>query len=263
MNLISWNVNGLRAAYKKGFEEFLSKYKPDILCLQEIKVLEEQLTEEQRNPENYSVYFGPAKRKGYSGVATYIRNDSSIATTKASFGLGDTRFDDEGRYLVTEHKDFTLYNIYIPSGTTGDIRQDFKYDFLAHLYEHLSSQAAAQRKKIILCGDFNICHTAIDIHHPKVAEKRELSGFLPDERKWMDSFSELGYHDSFRLIHGATPHNYTWWSFRANSRAKNLGWRIDYIFVGDGLKKMVTAAEIYPSVMGSDHCPISITLGDS
>ena len=260
MKLICWNINGLRSVYKKGLEQFLLDQQPDILCLQEIKVHEDQLSDEQKNPEDYSVIFSPAQRRGYSGVATYFRKGSGVEPKKVNHGLGEARFDNEGRYLISEHKDFILYNLYIPSGTTGDVRQEFKYEFLDHLYDQINELSAAKKKKLIICGDFNICHREIDIHHPSVAEKRELSGFLPDERKWVDKFLKLGLHDSFREVHGDTPKQYTWWSFRANSRAKNLGWRIDYAFVGKSLKEKLDGAEIHAETSGSDHCPIELRL---
>lgn len=259
MKLVSWNVNGLRSVFNKGFDEYLINSKPDLLCLQESKVQLDQLAPEQSNPEGFSLELNSAKKKGYSGVALY-RAEHAGEPKATEFGLGQPRFDDEGRYLITHFADFTLYNIYFPSGTSGDERQSFKYEFLEHLYEHFSEMSQSQRQRCIVCGDFNICHRPIDIHHPTVAEKRGLSGYLPDERAWMDRFVDLGFIDTFRHCKGDEQKRFSWWSYRANSRQKNLGWRIDYIFVGEALASSITNAEIHESVLGSDHCPISVEL---
>lgn len=258
MKLFSWNVNGLRSIAQKGFGSFLQEYRPDIICLQEIKVLPEQLSDELKNPEGYRVIFAPAERKGYSGVATYIRKGVPLEPKAATIGLGSKDYDAEGRCLITEHEDFVLYNVYVPSGTTGDLRQDFKYAFLDFFKSHLEKLPPEHRSKLIICGDFNICHRDIDIHHPRTAEKRRLSGFLPEERQWLDELTALGFIDSFRRMHGDDRQEFSWWSFRANSRAKNLGWRIDYVFVGSALAPRLQQAGIHCSVNGSDHCPVSI-----
>ncbi|MCL4145732.1 UNVERIFIED_CONTAM: hypothetical protein GTU68_055148 [Idotea baltica] len=256
MKVVSWNVNGLRSVFNKGFLDYLSSDSPDLLCLQESKVMLEQLSEEQISPPGYSLLLNSAKRKGYSGVAIYLK-DSFPKPIEVSTGLGEELFDSEGRYIVAKFKDFTLYNIYFPSGTSGDERQKFKYDFLEHLYEHFSAMPEAERNKSIICGDYNICHRAIDIHHPSVAEKRGLSGFLPREREWMDRFASLGFVDTFRLDKGDIEKQFSWWSYRANSRQKNLGWRIDYIFAGKALSSKISATSIHAQTLGSDHCPVS------
>lgn len=259
MKLVSWNVNGLRSIYQKGLLDFLHQESPDILCLQETKVLGDQLSPEQHHPQDYELLLNPAARKGYSGVGVLSRppwqHPVEIRT-----GLGEEMFDREGRYLITDYGSFLLYTIYFPSGTTGDERQGFKYQFLEHLYDHLASLDISTRSRMVIVGDFNICHREIDIHHPVEATRRALSGFLPEERAWMDRFVSLGFTDTFRLVHGDQLGQYSWWSFRANSRQKNLGWRIDYCFVSDSMRPLVKGATIHKTVTGSDHCPVSVEL---
>ncbi len=259
MKLFSWNVNGLRAVYKKGFAEFIARESFEVLCLQEIKIQADQLVEELAPPPHLIRHCTYAEKKGYSGVATYI--DSSLKCNEESIARGvGTSLDHEGRFLITEIEDILLYNLYIPSGTTGELRQTAKYGFLDQFLEHLQGLPKAARDRIVLCGDFNICHKAIDIHHPETASKRELSGFLPDERKWMDRLVEAGFVDSFRRVHPDARDQYSWWSYRAGSRGKNLGWRIDYFFVAEALQERIKDAGILSDVMGSDHCPIFLEL---
>jgi len=266
MKLICWNVNGIRAVRKKGFSDFIRRAKPDILCIQEPKVGREQVDEVDISTPGYKHYYSLAEKKGYSGVVTYVSEETK-GTIKAPAAeaenqevLGIEKFDNEGRVVLTEVSGITLYNIYFPSGTTGDIRQDYKYEFLDAVYEHIKSLKPAVRKKLVVCGDFNICHKAIDIHHPDTAERQELSGFLPEERAWMDRFEELGMLDSFRLVNEDKPEKYTWWSYRAGARDKNLGWRIDYFWLSRELKNRVTKATILNRTTGSDHCPIVLEL---
>ncbi len=258
MKLISWNVNGLRSVCAKGFIDFVLKEKPDLLCLQEIKIQEEQIKPEDMVPPGYSVVFSPAKKSGYSGLATFVRAENAIP--KAVKGIGVKEFDSEGRFLITKHKGMLLYNVYIPSGTMGEQRQDFKYKFLDAFEQHLSGLSKGDFSKLVICGDFNICHRDIDIHHPREAEKRQLSGFLPDERKWMDRFTDLGFIDTFRYVQGEVKDIYSWWSYRAGARKKNLGWRIDYFFTAKALAKKIKRADILSQVPGSDHCPIVLEL---
>lgn len=260
MKLISWNVNGLRAVQKKGFAEFVKKEKPDILCLQETKIGRESLDKVDTSLKGYFSHFSSAVKPGYSGVASYFKDGSKVDEKKIGFGIKEKKFDDEGRFLISHHKDFVLYNIYFPSGTSGEIRQDFKYKFLNKLFKHIEKLPKATRDKLIICGDYNICHKEIDIHHPDKAEKLELSGFLPDERKWMDKFADAGFVDTFRHVNGEKKGIYSWWSYRAGARKKNLGWRIDYFFVADKLKKKIKDAKILTKVEGSDHCPIVLEL---
>lgn len=260
MKLISWNVNGLRSIFNKDLEGFIIREQPDILCLQETKAWPDQLTAEQLNPLGYTGFFSLASKKGYAGVATYVKNAELVRNFRTALDL--PRFDSEGRFLVTELENFTLYNIYFPSGTTGDLRQSFKYDFLDAFFEHLLSLSQPELQRVILCGDFNICHQDIDIHHPAKATKLELSGFLPRERAWLDKLEKLGFIDSFRKIHGPVKQRYSWWTFRAGARKKNLGWRIDYFWLHNSLQNRLKAADILESVGGSDHAPISISLAN-
>lgn len=259
MKLFSWNVNGLRAVYKKGFREFLDQEPFDALCLQEIKIHADQLSEELAPPEHLTRYCTHAEKKGYSGVATYLGPSVNCPEESISHGIGST-LDHEGRFLITEVDDILLYNLYIPSGTTGEERQNIKYGFLDYFLSHLEGLSKKDRERSVLCGDFNICHEDIDIHHPETATKRELSGFLPKEREWIGKLLELGYLDTFRHLYPAKSDQYTWWSYRAGSRGKNLGWRIDYFFVADALKSRIKDAGILSTVMGSDHCPIFLEL---
>lgn len=260
MKIISWNVNGIRAAEKKGLFDFIQKEKPDIFCLQETKIDAESLSKLDFLPKNYYAFFSHADKKGYSGVSTFVSEKIISQHKNNTFGLGENSFDSEGRYLISEFKDFILYNTYFPSGTTGEERQNFKYKFLDHFIEHTSKLPAAKKNKIVVCGDFNICHREIDIHHPEIATKNELSGFLPAEREWFSAFLESGFSDIYRVLNGDKKQSYTWWSYRAGSRGKNLGWRIDYFLVASKFANRIKKAKIFPEIHGSDHCPISIEL---
>lgn len=259
MKIISWNINGLRSILKKGLPDFISSRNPDLLCLQEIKIDSIALENENIEFKNYQINYSCAEKKGYSGVATLIKSKHSLSSPPLC-GIGKKEFDSEGRFLIHQLPEFTICNSYFPSGTSGDERQDFKYSFLDSIYSHLQKLPKEHKEKMIICGDFNICHKEIDIHHPREAEKRMLSGFLPDERKWMDKFAGLGFTDSYRHLNPNKTGEYSWWTFRANAREKNLGWRIDYIFVGSGLVKKIKSAKILTDVYGSDHCPVEITL---
>jgi len=258
MKIISWNVNGIRAAYKKGLFDFIKKEKPEIFCLQETKIDKKSLEKLDYLPEDYNYYFSHADKKGYSGVATFVSKKIDSKLKSNQFALGKKEFDSEGRYVVCEFKDFILYNIYFPSGSSGEIRQEFKFKFLKHLHSYFKKLALEKRKKVIICGDYNICHQEIDIHHPDKATKMEMSGFLPEERKWFSDFLNLGFKDSYREINGETKNNYTWWSYRAGARQKDLGWRLDYFLTGGSIK--LSNAKIHKKTLGSDHCPISIEI---
>ena len=258
MKCISWNVNGIRAAYKKGLEDFLTEQSPDVLCIQETKAHPEQLDEELRTPQGYRTYYSSAEKKGYSGVATFVKE--SLSTEQVTYSIGLPAFDSEGRFCITDLGSILLYNIYFPSGTTGDVRQEFKYAFLDALYEHIEGLPRADKKRLVIAGDFNICHRPIDIHHPDKAEKLELSGYLPAERRWMDNLVELGFVDSFRQAQGDVTGVYSWWTYRAGARPKNLGWRIDYFFVAEQLKESIATAKIFTDIHGSDHAPILLEL---
>jgi exodeoxyribonuclease-3 len=260
MRILSWNVNGLRSAYQKGFHQLLNVENPDIVCLQETKMQESQFSALTELTSFGHWYFSSAEKKGYSGVAIGVNNKLHGTLILEGNGIGLSEFDSEGRFLIMRHPSFVLYNIYFPSGTSGEERQQFKYRFLDAFASHIESLPAEDRKRLVVCGDFNICHREIDIHHPEKATKLGLTGFLPEERKWMDRFCDLGFVDTFRHVHGDITQQYSWWSFRAGSRKKNLGWRIDYIFTSQELAPHATSAALRQNVLGSDHCPALLEL---
>ena len=252
MKLISYNVNGIRAAINKGFVDWLAKESPDIIGLQEIKALETDVDFRIFQDLGYQVYWYPAVKKGYSGVAIL----SKVAPKAVHYGMGISAYDNEGRILRAEYEGFSFISAYFPSGTTGDVRQDFKYAFLDDVYGFMQD-LKKEHSGIILSGDYNICHKAIDIHNP--VSNKNTSGFLPEERAWMDKFIDLGFVDTFRAFHSA-PDHYSWWSYRANSREKNLGWRIDYHMASKELQNKLKSAVILPHVVHSDHCPVVLEL---
>ena len=252
MRLLSWNVNGIRAAQRKGFVDWVSQIGPDILCIQETKASPEQLSEELTAMPGYHVYFSSAERKGYSGVATY----SNVKPQDVAHGLGIEKFDNEGRILRMDYADFTLFNIYFPNGKSSEERLDYKMEFYDAFLEHLG-QLKRQGRNVVVCGDVNTAHKEIDLARPKPNEK--ISGFLPVERAWMDQWVSQGYVDTLRMFN-QEPGQYSWWDARGGGRSKNVGWRIDYFFVSESMKDKVTGAFILPDVMGSDHCPIGIDL---
>jgi exodeoxyribonuclease-3 len=252
MKLLSWNVNGLRAVHKKGFLDWFRKDDPDILCVQETKAAEEQLPDEIRQVEGYHAYFAAAEKKGYSGVALWTREKP----LSVELSLGENAFDREGRLLQAAYRDFILFNVYFPNGKASKERLAFKMAF----YEAFLKRVDALKKKgrkIVICGDVNTAHKAIDLARPKENEK--VSGFLPEERAWIDRLVSHGFLDSFRLFN-ADPGHYSWWDYKTRARDRNIGWRIDYFFVSDNLREQVTSAFIRPDVMGSDHCPVGIEL---
>ncbi|MCJ7688166.1 MAG: exodeoxyribonuclease III [Clostridiaceae bacterium] len=252
MKIYSWNVNGIRAIKGKGFIDWILKDQPDILCIQETKIQEVQISEELKNIEGYYSYFSCAEKKGYSGVATYTKQKPISVT----YGIGIERFDSEGRIVITEFKEFTLLNIYFPNGQKDEVRLKYKMDFYDALLDYCEI-LRAKGKKLIICGDYNTAHNAIDLKNPKANEK--YSGFLPIERAWMDKFISYGYVDTFRSLHEAET-KYSWWSYRFKAREKNVGWRIDYFFVTQDLLCEIKGADILNEVVGSDHCPVSINL---
>lgn len=252
MKIYSWNVNGLRAVSKKGFFEFISNDNPDILCIQETKLQLDNLSEELQNINGYYSYFSCAEKKGYSGVATYTKEKP----ISVKYGMGIERFDSEGRILITELSKFILFNIYFPNGQKDDERLKYKMDFYDALLDYLN-KLKVEGKKLIICGDYNTAHNEIDIKNAKANEK--YSGFLPIERAWIDKFISEGYVDTFRSIHKDEV-KYSWWSYRFKARERNAGWRIDYFFVTENLIKNVNSADILNEVMGSDHCPVTISL---
>lgn len=253
MRIISYNVNGIRAAMNKGLIEWLKTDPADIICLQETKANKDNVDHKQFTELGYHDYWFSAQKKGYSGVAVF----SKIKPDHIEYGTGHAVSDDEGRVIQLDFGDIRLINAYFPSGTSGDERQTFKYAWLNEFYIYLN-KLKKKHPNLVLCGDYNIAHNEIDIHDPK--GNKNSSGFLPDERKWMDTFFEGGWVDSFREIH-SEPHRYSWWSQRFPSvRLQNKGWRIDYINVTEPLKKRIKDAEIYPDVKHSDHCPVFLEI---
>lgn len=252
MKIYSWNVNGIRAIKDKGFIEWTLKEQPDILCIQETKIQEVQISEELKNIEGYYSYFSCAEKKGYSGVATYTRQKPISVT----YGIGIERFDSEGRIVITEFEDFTLFNIYFPNGQKDEVRLNYKMEFYDALLDYCEI-LRLKGKKLIICGDYNTAHNEIDLKNPKANEK--YSGFLPTERAWMDKYISYGYVDTFRHLKGDEV-KYSWWSYRFKAREKNVGWRIDYFFVTQDLLCKIKDADILNEVLGSDHCPVSINL---
>jgi exodeoxyribonuclease-3 len=259
MRILSWNVNGIRAVEKRDFVPWLQAEAPDILCLQETKARPDQLSAGLREPQSktgeaYHAYWASAKKAGYSGVAIFSR-----VKPESVKPLGIGRFDDEGRVLVADFQGFTLICAYFPNSQDGGLRLPYKLDFCAAMMD-LCGGLAAKKRHIVLCGDYNIAHTPIDLARPK--ENEGNAGYLPEERAWMDSFTAAGYVDSFRHFHPGETGHYSWWSYRAGARQRNVGWRIDYHCVDRAFLDRVKAARIRPDVEGSDHCPVEIELAD-
>lgn len=252
MKLLCWNVNGLRAVLKKGFLDWLHKESADIVCLQEIKAQKEQIDQTLLEIGDYQRYWHSAERKGYSGVATFTKRKP----TQVQYGLGIPRFDVEGRVLVTEFPEFTLFNVYFPNGKRDSERLNYKMEFYEAILEHWQALRKSG-KKLIICGDYNTAHKEIDLARPK--ENVNVSGFLLIERGWMDKLVGLGYVDVFR-IYNSLPNQYTWWDMMTRARERNSGWRIDYFFVTQDLIPKIRNARICPEEMGSDHCPVGLEL---
>lgn len=253
MRIISYNVNGIRAAIKKGFIEWLKTDPADIICVQETKALKENIDHSLFNALGYTDYWYSAQKKGYSGVAVF----SKIKPDNVILGTGHKMSDEEGRVIQLDFGDIRLINAYFPSGTSGEERQNFKYEWLDKFFTYLE-KLRKKNPNLILCGDYNIAHKEIDIHDPKGNKKS--SGFLPEERAWMDKYFNSHWIDSFRVFH-PEPHRYSWWSQRFPSvRLNNKGWRIDYINVTESLKGRLTDAEIFPEVKHSDHCPVYVEI---
>lgn len=253
MRIITYNVNGIRAAIKKGFADWLKTDPADVICLQETKADKESVDCSVFSELGYSDCWFSAQKKGYSGVTIL----SKIQPDNIIYGNGNKVSDDEGRIIQMQFGDVRLINAYFPSGTTGDVRQEFKYKWLDDFLEFLI-ELQKTNPKIIVCGDYNIAHKEIDIHNPKSNQK--TSGFLPEERAWMDKFFDAGFIDSFRHFN-KEPHQYTWWTQRFPSvRLQNKGWRLDYINVTKALKNNLKDAYILPDVKHSDHCPVYLEL---
>ena len=252
MKIISYNVNGIRAALKKGFLEWLEQANPDVICIQETKAQKEQLDTTIFEGIGYKYhYWFSAEKKGYSGVAVL----SKIEPKNVAYGTGIDYMDFEGRNLRLDFEDVSVMSLYLPSGT-NDARLDFKLKYMADFQEYVN-ELKQEIPNLIICGDYNICHTEIDIHNPK--QNKNTSGFLPVEREWIGNFIDSGFIDSFRHFN-KEPHNYSWWSYRANARNNNKGWRIDYNMVAEPLKDRLSRAVILPEAKHSDHCPIVVEL---
>jgi exodeoxyribonuclease-3 len=252
MRLVTWNVNGIRAAIRNGFWEWLAADAPDILCLQETRIHPEQISEDMRHPPGYHTFWHSAERKGYSGVATFCRDEPQAV----SEGFGQPRFDGEGRVLVTEHRGLTLVNAYFPSGRRGHERVTFKLAFYDALLDSCT-KLRALGQRLVVCGDFNTAHQPIDLARPK--QNQKTSGFLLEEREALARWLEMGFVDAFRHLHPDLE-AYTWWTYRFNARARNVGWRIDYFLVAEELMPQVQDARIRADIMGSDHCPVELQL---
>jgi exodeoxyribonuclease-3 len=255
VRITTWNVNGLRAALNKGVDAWWREHDPHVLCLQEIKAMPEQLTLEQLALfDGSNTTWNPAKRKGYSGVATFTK----IEPLETFLGLGIEKFDLEGRVIQTCFPDFNLFNIYFPNGQRDQERLDFKLDFYAQLLD-ICDRLHERGENIIITGDFNTAHNEIDLKNPK--ENVNTSGFMPVERAWIDKYLEHGFIDAYRHLYPDKV-EYTWWTYRFRARERGIGWRLDYFLVSEALMPRVDDVVVHDEVMGSDHCPVTIVLGD-
>jgi len=252
IEILCWNINGIRAAEKKGFLDWLEQRSPDILCLQETKAQLAEISQKLQQPPGYYAYWNSPARKGYSGVVTFAKEKP----IKVENGFGIKQFDIEGRVTITQYLEFTLFNVYFPNGKMSEERLKYKMDFYNAFLDFVEP-IKARGEKLIICGDFNTAHKEIDLARPK--ENENVSGFLPMERAWMDKFVAHGFIDAFRHFN-KEPKHYTWWSLRTRARERNIGWRLDYFFVTENLLGSVTEASILSHVMGSDHCPVGMKL---
>lgn len=252
--ILTYNVNGIRAVLRKDFSEWLKSVDPDIVCLQEIKANPEQFNDSIFKDLGYNCYWNPAQKKGYSGVGILTKD----MPKHIEYGCGIDIIDFEGRFIRIDFDYYSVMSIYFPSGSSGDTRQQFKMYFLEEFQNYIN-QLKSEIPNLILCGDYNICHKAIDIHNP--TRNKNTSGFLPEERKWIADFLSTGFIDAFRYFN-KHPHNYTWWSYRANARSKNLGWRIDYQMISESLLPKLKASKILSEAKHSDHCPVLLEMGD-
>lgn len=255
MKLISWNVNGIRAIIKKDFKRWVRECDPDILCLQETKVGEHQIPKDLRRMVGYRSYFSsPTERKGYSGVALLTKSEPLALETK----IGIDRFDDEGRVQIARYENFVLFNVYFPNGKSSAERLRYKMDFYDAFLD-LVVRMKDGGDRVVICGDVNTAHEEIDLARPK--ENSKMSGFLPEERAWIDRLIDNGFIDTYREF-DKSPGRYTWWDTKTRARERNVGWRIDYYFISDNLRGRLENAFILSDVTGSDHCPVGIMFRD-
>lgn len=249
LKLVTWNVNGIRASYDKGLNQFVQEYSPDILCIQETKAHKDQVEPHKQSLGYEHNYWSSAERKGYSGVATFLKQKPKKVLT----GIDNPDYEREGRIVWTQHEHFDLYNIYFPNGGSGEERHNFKQKFLKELTDHLKFEMK-KGKQIIVVGDYNVAYLEFDVHDPKRLSKE--SGFLPEERDWFNGFLKTGFTDVFRKLHPDKKEMYSWWSYRELARSRNKGWRIDHICVTEGLLKHIKSCDILMQQVGSDHCPV-------
>ena len=252
IKIITYNVNGIRSALNKGFYDWVKASDADIICLQEIKAMEHEANLDQFNKLGYNILWHSANKKGYSGVAIF----SKLKSISSCIGCGIEKYDFEGRVIRLDFETFSILNVYMPSGSSGELRQSFKIAWLNDFFEYVE-ELRKHHVNLIICGDFNICHQNMDIHNPKSNAKS--SGFLPEERNWLTKLFNSGFIDAFRYFN-SEPHNYTWWSYRANARNKNLGWRIDFHIVTESLKHRLQRVVILTEAKHSDHCPILLEI---
>ncbi|MEC7620024.1 MAG: exodeoxyribonuclease III [Bacteroidota bacterium] len=251
MKILSYNVNGIRAALNKGFAEWLSSADPDVVCLQETKALEDQVNTDLFEQMGYKHFWHSAQKKGYSGVAILTKTNP----LNVQKGTGIEHMDFEGRVIRADYENVSVISLYLPSGTNLD-RLEHKFKFMDDFQGYIDA-LKKNHSRLVICGDYNICHRAIDIHDP--VRNKNVSGFLPEERQWIDTFMNNGFVDSFRHLN-PEPHQYSWWSYRANARNNNKGWRIDYNMVSENLKKNIKSAYLLPDAKHSDHCPVGVEL---
>ena len=252
VKLATWNVNGIRASYDKGLSQFVKDQSPDILCLQETKAYKEQVEPAKQSLGYQYDYWSSAERKGYSGVATFLKEKPKKILTS----IDNPAYEKEGRIVWTQHDEFDLYNIYFPNGGSGAERHLFKQTFLKELVSHLKFEMK-KGKQIIVVGDYNVGYLEFDVHDPKRLSKE--SGFLPEEREWFQDFLKIGFIDAFRKIHPDKKEMYSWWSYRELARERNKGWRIDHICITEGLVPHLKSCDILMKQFGSDHCPVQAT----
>ena len=249
MKIISYNINGIRASINKGLIDWIKKVNPDVICLQEIKAFKDQFNEQLFINLGFYCFWHSAKKKGYSGVAILCKKKPN----KVIYGIGEEKIDCEGRVLKVEYDNFSIFSVYFPSGSSGEIRQSYKMWFLGKFFKFIQNQ----KEPILISGDYNICHKSIDIHDP--IRNKNSSGFLPEERRWMTDFLDLGFIDTFRQKNNL-PNYFSWWSYRALSRQRNKGWRIDYHIISAAYAEKIRKASILSDVNHSDHCPIYLEL---